>query len=227
MNSQPDTHKPAQAGSPHTPGQPASAGLAYQTLDSSSGASRFALVNGRIALPDAIIEGQAVVIEGGHDPGHGQRGRLGRRDRPGGCRRPADHARPDRHPHPRRARPHVQRAGCGGLGDHPPRECPARRHLAGRHLRAGADRQLDRCLEFCRRWMAPTPPSPVATREGSGARACSARTSKALTSARRSRARSTRPACARPATDRSMPCWRMRTSCASSSSPPNSPERSI
>jgi len=65
MNSQPDTAKPAEAGSSRRWEQPASAGLAYQTLDESSGASRFALVNGRIALPDAIVEGQAVVVEDG------------------------------------------------------------------------------------------------------------------------------------------------------------------
>ena len=53
MNSQPDTEQPTRAG------------LAYQTPGSSSGASRFALVNGRIALPDAIVEGQAVVVEDG------------------------------------------------------------------------------------------------------------------------------------------------------------------
>ena len=53
MNPQPDTEQPTRAG------------LAYQTPGSSTVASRFALVNGWIARPDTIIEGQAVVVEDG------------------------------------------------------------------------------------------------------------------------------------------------------------------
>jgi len=53
MNSQPDTDAPAEAG------------LAYQTPDSFGATTgRLALVNGRIVLPDRIVEGQAVVVGG-------------------------------------------------------------------------------------------------------------------------------------------------------------------
>ncbi|MCX6031715.1 MAG: amidohydrolase family protein [Chloroflexi bacterium] len=63
MNSQPDTVKPAEAGCALSP-QPASASFAYQTPNSFGGPARLALLNGRVALPDRIVEGQAVVIEG-------------------------------------------------------------------------------------------------------------------------------------------------------------------
>ena len=56
MNSQPDTHQPAEAGFPYQ--TPYSSGAARHD------AGRLALVNSRIALPDQIVEGQAVVVEG-------------------------------------------------------------------------------------------------------------------------------------------------------------------
>ena len=227
MNSQPDTHKPAQAGSPHTPGQPAEAGLTYQTLDSSSGASRFALVNGRIALPHAIIEGQAVVIEGGHDPRRGRGGRLGGRV-----------ARVDvggRLITPGLIDIHIHGA-LGHTFNEP--DAAAWEIILRENARRGVTSlvatfapesipNLIACLEFARGWMAPTPPSPVATREGSGCtRVLGAHLESPYVSPAQQGALD--PASMRTPGDGSVePCWRMRTSCASSCSPPNSLERSI
>jgi N-acetylglucosamine-6-phosphate deacetylase len=82
MNSQPATTKPAEAGS--APGaQPASAGFPCQTPNSFGGtsggpaATRLALTNSRIVLPDRVVTDQALVIESGRIVGQADRGDLG------------------------------------------------------------------------------------------------------------------------------------------------------
>jgi N-acetylglucosamine-6-phosphate deacetylase len=92
MNSQPDTTKPAEAGSPPRP-QPALAGFAYQppnefgaatgaltgaptgaptaarTAAPTAAPPRLALTNGRIVLPNRVVTGRALVVTTGRIAG--------------------------------------------------------------------------------------------------------------------------------------------------------------